>query len=114
MRSSRPRPSATARNRGSIANASRRLRWLSRLIVVDLAERVLAVEHPAVGARQQRVGDVAEACSTEARGRVAGPVPWIHWRRRSAGMSRAVEPAGPGVLDPHRGAGDGVAGAPGT
>ena len=27
----------------------------------DLAERVLAVEHPAVGARQQRVGDVADA-----------------------------------------------------
>ena len=27
----------------------------------DLAERVLAVEHPAVGAREQRVGDVADA-----------------------------------------------------
>src|SRR5207249_6874480 len=27
----------------------------------DLAERVLAVEHPAVGARQQRVRDVADA-----------------------------------------------------
>ena len=27
----------------------------------DLAQRVLAVEHPAVGARQQRVGDVADA-----------------------------------------------------
>ena len=27
----------------------------------ELAERVLAVEHPAVGARQQRVGDVADA-----------------------------------------------------
>ena len=27
----------------------------------DLAERILAVEHPAVGAREQRVGDVAQS-----------------------------------------------------
>ena len=40
-----------------------------------LAERVLAVEHPAVGAREQRVGDVARAVSTGAPGRAAGPVP---------------------------------------
>ena len=33
----------------------------------DLAERVLAVEHPAVGAGQQRVGDVADARCRPAR-----------------------------------------------
>ena len=41
--------------------ASLRLRWLSSDMVCDLAERVLAVEHPAVCAGQQRVGDVADA-----------------------------------------------------
>src|SRR5205085_10725861 len=28
----------------------------------DLSECVLAVEHPAVGARQERVGDIAQTC----------------------------------------------------
>ena len=41
--------------------ASLRLRWLSSDMRRDLAQRVLAVEHPAVGARQQRIRDVADA-----------------------------------------------------
>ena len=45
---------------------------------VDLAERVLAVEHPAVGAGEQRVGDVAQA----ALGRGARP----------GGGARALDP----------------------
>ncbi len=51
---------------------------MSSDIVVDLTERVLAVEHPAVGAREQRVGDVAQA----------------------ALGGRARPGAGPGALDP--------------
>jgi hypothetical protein len=54
---------------------------------IDLPEGVLAIEHPAVSAREQSVSDVAQAVSVLARGRVAGPVPWIHWRIRSAGIS---------------------------
>ena len=65
---------------------------------VDLAERVLAVEHPAVGAGEEGVGDVADALAPCARaGASAGPVPWIHWRCRSSGIVAAVEPAGPRV-----------------
>ena len=45
---------------------------------IDLPEGVLAIEHPAVGARQQRVGDVAQA-ALRARPRLGG---------------------GPGALDP--------------
>ena len=48
-----------------------RLRWLSSDMVDDLAERVLAVEHPAVGAGEQRVGDVADA-RLDGRARLGG------------------------------------------
>ena len=73
---------------------------------VDLPERVLAVEHPAVGARQQRVGDVADALG----GRGARP------RRGTGALDplplqigrdlAAVEAAGPGVAHADAGAAD--------
>ncbi len=53
----------------------------------DLAERVLAIEHPAVRAGEQGVGHVADALLHRRFGFVAGPVPWIHCRWRSAGIS---------------------------
>ena len=70
---------------------------------VDLAERVLAVEHPAVGAREQRVGDVANALGRRGarprRGTGAlNPLPL-----EIGGDLAAVEPAGPRVA--HRDAG---------
>ena len=42
---------------------------------IDLSEGVLAIEHPAVGARKERVGDVAESTFVFALGLEAGPVP---------------------------------------
>ena len=73
---------------------------------VDLAERILAVEHPAVGARKQGVGDVADALDLEARGRVAGPVPWTHCRRRSCGNLPSLRTARTRLLHRERGARD--------
>ena len=99
-RSSRPRPARRpSGTRGRAWIASFRLRWLSSDIVDDLAERVLAVEHPAVGARQQRVGDVADALlDRRVAACAAGPVPWIHCRCRSARDLAAVERAVARVL----------------
>ena len=65
---------------------------------VDLPERVLAVEHPAVGAREQRVGDVADALArVGAAASPRGRCPESTGAARSAGIVAAVEPAGPGV-----------------
>ena len=64
----------------------------------DLAERILAVEHPAVGAREQRVGDVAQS-RFDRRARPGGragalnPLP-----AKIAGDLAADELAVPGVL----------------
>ena len=49
-----------------------------------LTERVLAVEHPAVGARQKGVRDVAKAA--------------VHWRVRPGGRTRALNPLALQVL----------------
>ena len=76
---------------------------------VDLAERVLAVEHPAVGARQQRVGDVPQPRldrGARPRGRSGSLDPLAAEVGRDVG---AVEPAGPCVLDAQRRARDRVA-----
>ena len=76
---------------------------------VDLAERVLAVEHPAVGTRQQGVGDVAEPRldrGTRPRGRPGALDPLAAQVGRDVG---AVEPARAGVLDAQRRARDRVA-----
>ena len=64
----------------------------------DLAERVLAVEHPAVGAREQRVGDVAQGRFDRrawpgCRAGALNPLP-----AKIAGDLAADELALPGVL----------------
>ena len=72
----------------------------------DLAERVFAVEHPAVGAAQQRVGDVANARLNRGAGpgRRAGaldPLPL-----KVARDLAADEVAVPGIANLDRGAAD--------
>ena len=80
--------SAAVRNTGVAANRQLQVALVVQRHRRHLAERVLAVEHPAVGARQQRVGDVADALLRRSRAAWRpGPVPWIHWRCRSAGIS---------------------------
>jgi hypothetical protein len=81
--------SVALRNTSSLWIASFRLRWLSSAIVESWPERVLAVEHPAVGAGQQRVGDVADALVHRRRGLGAGagaldPLPLQVGRNRAA------------------------------
>ena len=76
-RSSRPPP---ARPPTGTRRRDRMARLQAALIVErhrgHLAERVLAVEHPAVGAREQRIGHVAEALRRAARrGVPPGPCP---------------------------------------
>jgi hypothetical protein len=66
---------------------------------VDLAERIFAVEHPAVGAREHCVGHVANAfrCPRprpRRRARTLNPLPL-----QVRGNLRAVEAAGPGIAD---------------
>ena len=73
---------------------------------VDLAERVLAVEHPAVGAREQRVRDVANALGRRGarpggRAGALNPLPL-----EIAGDVAAVELSRPGVADGDAGAAD--------
>ncbi len=64
----------------------------------DLAERILAVEHPAVGAGQQRVGDVADAVLDRRvrLGRGAGALNPLPLQIR--GISLPIELAVAGVL----------------
>ena len=61
-RSSRRRPASAARMNTVVAGEGElEVALVVERHRVDLPERVLAVEHPAVGAREQRVGDVADA-----------------------------------------------------
>ena len=85
-----------------------------------LAEGVLAVEHPAVGAREQRVGDVAQAAldrraaagrpgrcpeSTAARGRPGSRAPSKRPSRASATRMAGARDDGVGVEEADRRAG---------
>ena len=80
---------------------------MSSDIVVDLAERVLAVEHPAVGAGEQRVGDVAQALLESARAAcAAGPGALDPLPLQVGRDLAAVEVAVAGVLDADGGARD--------
>ena len=65
----------------------------------QLAERVLAVEHPAVGAGQQRVGDVADAALDRAAALGAGPGALNPLRLQVGGNLAAGEAAGARVRD---------------
>ena len=98
--SSRRRPARRRRGR----RGSRRDRQLQVALVVerhrrDLAERVFAVEHPAVGAREQRVGDVAQA-RLERGARLGGRAGALDPLALEVGRDvAAVEAAGAGVAD---------------
>ncbi|MEZ4235251.1 MAG: hypothetical protein R3F59_03650 [Myxococcota bacterium] len=72
----------------------------------DLAERVLAVEHPAVGAAQQGVGDVAEADLGGCAGACGGARALEPLALQVGGDLGADEAAGAGVGDAEGGAGD--------
>ena len=65
----------------------------------QLAERVLAVEHPAVGAGQQGVRDVADAALDRAAAFGAGPGPLNPLTAQVGGNLTAREPAGARVRD---------------
>ena len=72
----------------------------------DLAEGVLPVEHPAIGAREEGVGDVAEVLlegCVRLRGGAGALDPLA---AQVGGDVRAREPALAGVLDADRGAAD--------
>ena len=76
----------------------------------DLTERVLAVEHPPVGARQERVRDVSDTrrgrcVRTRRRASALNPLPL-----QVGGNLAALEPAVAGVLDGDARSGDRAAG----
>ena len=48
-------------NTGSFANRQLEISLVVQRHGINLTERILAVKHPAVGAREQRVGDIADA-----------------------------------------------------
>ena len=66
--------SAVCRKTGARLMASVRFRWLSRTSS-RAARYVLAVEHPAVGAREQGIRDVTDARFERRPGLAAGPCP---------------------------------------
>ena len=64
---------------------------------VDLPERVLAVEHPAVGAREERVGDAADALGRPGARPRRGPGPLDPLPLEIVRDRATVEAAGPGI-----------------
>ena len=79
--------------------ASLRLRWLSSDIVDGLAQRVFAVEHPAVGARKQRIGHVPDAALDRTARLGAGPGTLNPLTLQVVRNLRAIELAITSVLD---------------
>ena len=71
-----------------------------------LAERVLAVEHPAVGARQQRVGDVADALLHRGARLRRRPGALESLPLQIGKIFAAGEPPGAGIRDREAGAGE--------
>jgi hypothetical protein len=66
---------------------------------LDLAQRILAVEHPAVRPREQRIGDVADAALDRRAGLGRRPRPLDPLALQVGGNLAADEAAGPGVGD---------------
>jgi hypothetical protein len=77
---------------------------------LDLPQRVFAVEHPAVGAAQERVGDVAQPDLRRGAGACRRPGPLDPLPLEIARNLAAGEVAGPRVADRDRRAADQRAG----
>src|SRR5260221_3468980 len=90
--------SATRRKSGSRAIARRRLRWLSSDIVVTCPSASSPSNIQPSAPESSAYATLRRPVSALARGRVAGPVPWIHWRGGVAGGVR------PPALGPPRAA----------